>query len=47
MDKLNQKGSLNLPMWGRGWNLAARLKDQNHELTEVATSTSLVERRVS
>ena len=28
-------------------NLAARVKDQNHDANAVATSTSLVERRVS
>ena len=49
MDKLwNQKGSLKLPtdvvVVG---NLAARVKDQNHDANGLATSTSLVGRRVS
>ena len=48
MDKLwNQKGPLNLPMWSWLENLAARVKDQNHDANGVATSTSLVGRRVS
>ena len=46
MDKLwNQKGSLNFPVVVG--NIAARVKDQNHDANGVATSTSLVRRRVS
>ena len=47
MDKLwNQKGSLNLPMW-QWLELRSASEGSESRSNGVATSTSLVERRVS